>query len=179
MHGPFFARTGSVQGSAISALHGFSRNSSLVAIHGLARTQDTCVPSCTEMHGLDGEPPLHRNAWKLSRTKSQHGSQANTPNKLIILWCNARDNLCRHCSVSPERARICTDWKSLKRPLHRVARTRCGASLPWSCTDLHGSADARTCTEKCNRTFQFTDLQGCVQPPFSIHGFARHCTEAS
>ena len=179
MHGPFFARTGSVQGQAISALHGFSRNGSLVAIHGLARTRDTCVPSCTEMHGLDGEPPLHGIARKLSRTKSRHGSHATTPNILIILWCNAGDSFCRHCSASPERARICTDWNSLKPPLHGVARTGCGAPLARSCTDLHGSADARTCTEKCNRTFQFTDLHGCVQLPFSIHGFAHHCTEAS
>ena len=61
MHGPFFAQTGSVQGQAMSALHGFSWNGSLVAIHGLAQMRDTWVPSCTEMHGLDGEPPLARN----------------------------------------------------------------------------------------------------------------------
>ena len=59
MHGPCFARTGSVQGQAMSALHGFSRNGSLATIHGLAWTRDTCVPSCTEVHGLDWEPPLH------------------------------------------------------------------------------------------------------------------------
>ena len=45
--------------------------------------------------------------------------------------------------------------------------------------DLHGSVDAQTCTETFNRTFQLTDLHGCVQLPFSIHGFAHHCTEAS
>ena len=83
LHGPFFARTGSVQGQAISALHGFSRNGQLATIHGLARTRDTCVPSCTEVHGLDGEPPLARNCTENKPNKgtaqqsSPHAKQTN------------------------------------------------------------------------------------------------------
>ena len=82
-HGPFVARTGTAQGQAISALHGVSRNSSLATLHGLALTRDTCVPSCTEMHGLDVEPPLHGIARKPSRKQrhcpQSHGTAAMPP----------------------------------------------------------------------------------------------------
>ena len=116
---------------------------------------------------------------KTLSAKSKYGSHATTPNIPVILRCNAGDSFCRHGSTSSGPARICTDWHSLEPSLHGVAQTGCGAPLARSCTDLHGSADARTCTKKCNRTFQFTDLHGCVQLPFSIHGFAHDCTEAS
>ena len=58
-------------------------------------------------------------------------------------------------------ARRCTDWMA---PLAR------------SCTDLHGSEDAQTCTETCKWILQCMDLHRCAQLHFSIHGFAHLCT---
>ena len=79
--------------------------------------------------------PLERNCTEAkleTRTlsaKSGHGSHATSPNILLILRCNAGDSFGRHCGTSSRPTQICTDWHSLKPPLHRVARTGCEAPL--------------------------------------------------